>query len=341
MVSRLRGNDSKGGDDGKSSGGERESALMTRLTLSFMGTPEFACPALAALIDAGHHIAAVYSQPPRPAGRGQQEQPSPVQRLAEHYGLEVRTPAKLRNESEQAAFQALGLDAAVVVAYGLVLPKPILEAPRLGCLNIHASLLPRWRGAAPIQRAILAGDTETGVTIMQMDEGLDTGAILSQSRLEIEPEETAADLHDRLSLLGARMILTALEDLAAGRLEAKPQPADGVTYAAKLDRREARIDWRATASLLHRRLRAFTPWPGVWFEAKGERLRVTAAKPLAVATDAPPGTILPGSGEAPLAVACGEGTVLSLQELQRPGKKPTAAADFLRGYPLEAGLCLA
>jgi methionyl-tRNA formyltransferase len=314
---------------------------MTRLTLAFMGTPEFAGPALAALIDAGHKIVAVYSQPPRPAGRGQQEQPSPVQRLAEHHGLEVRTPAKLKSESEQAAFQALGLDAAVVVAYGLILPKPILEAPRLGCLNIHASLLPRWRGAAPIQRAILAGDTETGVTIMQMDEGLDTGAILSQSRIEIEPEETAADLHDRLSLLGARMILTALEDLAAGRLAAKPQPAAGVTYAAKLDRREARIDWREAAGLILRRLRAFTPWPGLWFEAKGERLRVLAAKPLSIPTGALPGTILSGSAVAPLTIACGEGTALSLEQLQRPGKKPITAADFLRGFPLEAGLCLA
>jgi methionyl-tRNA formyltransferase len=201
--------------------------------------------------------------------------------------------------------------------------------------------LPRWRGAAPIQRAILAGDTETGITIMQMDEGLDTGAILTQSRIAIEPEETAADLHDRLSLLGARMILAALEDLATGRLDAKPQPAEGVTYAAKLERREARIDWREAAPLIHRRLRAFTPWPGLWFEAKGERLRVTTAKPLSIATDAAPGTILPASADAPLAVACGEGTVLSLQELQRPGKKPIAAADFLRGYPLEAGLCLA
>jgi len=314
---------------------------MTRLTLAFMGTPEFACPALAALIDAGHRIAAVYSQPPRPAGRGQQEQPSPVQRLAEHHGLEVRTPAKLRSESEQAAFQALGLDAAVVVAYGLILPKPILEAPRLGCLNIHASLLPRWRGAAPIQRAILAGDAETGITIMQMDEGLDTGAILTQSRIEIEPEETAADLHDRLSLLGARMILAALEDLAAGRLAAKPQPAAGVTYAAKLERKEARIDWGEAASLIHRRWRAFTPWPGLWFEAKGERLRVTAARPLPISTEASPGTILSGSAAAPLTIACGEGTVLSLEGLQRPGKKPVAAADFLRGFPLEAGLCLA
>jgi methionyl-tRNA formyltransferase len=314
---------------------------MTRLTLTFMGTPEFACPALDALIAAGHRIAAVYSQPPRPAGRGQQEQPSPVQRLAEHHGLEVRTPAKLRSESELAAFRAMGLDAAVVVAYGLILPKPILEAPRLGCLNIHASLLPRWRGAAPIQRAILAGDAETGVTIMQMDEGLDTGAILTQDRVEIEPEDTAATLHDRLSLLGARMILEALEQRAAGRLEPRPQPAEGVTYAAKLERREARIDWREAAPLIHRRLRAFTPWPGLWFEAKGERLRVTAVRPLPISTDAFPGMILSGSAGAALPIACGEGTVLSLEQLQRPGKKPVTAADFLRGFPLDAGLRLA
>ncbi len=313
---------------------------MTPLKLAFMGTPDFACPALDALIAAGHQVAAVYSQPPRPAGRGQHEQPSPVQHLAEHHGLEVRTPARLKSESEQAAFQALGLDAAVVVAYGLILPKPILEAPRLGCLNIHASILPRWRGAAPIQRAILAGDEETGISIMQMDEGLDTGGVLMQARIEIERDETAATLHDRLSLLGARLILEALEGLAAGRLEARPQPAEGVTYAAKLERTEARIHWRETAPLLHRRLRAFTPWPGLWFEAKGERLRVIEARPLLVTTAAAPGTVLPGNLATALSVACGEGTVLSLEQLQRPGKKPVGAADFLRGFPLDAGMVL-
>jgi methionyl-tRNA formyltransferase len=313
---------------------------MIPLTLAFMGTPEFACPALDALIAAGHRIAAVYSQPPRPAGRGQHDQPSPVQRLAAHHGLEVRTPANLKGDAEQVAFRALGLDAAVVVAYGLLLPKPILDAPRLGCLNIHGSLLPRWRGAAPIQRAILAGDAATGITIMQMDQGLDTGAILTQSRIEIESEDTAATLHDRLSLLGARMILEALEGLAEGRLAPRPQPAEGVTYAAKLGRKEARIDWRESATLIHRRLRAFTPWPGLWFEAKGERLRVIAARPLPVVAGAAPGTILPGSAGAVLPVACGEGTALSLEQLQRPGKKPVSAADFLRGFPLDAGLRL-
>jgi methionyl-tRNA formyltransferase len=313
---------------------------MTRLTLAFMGTPDFACPALDALIVAGHKIAAVYSQPPRPAGRGQHDQPSPVQRLAEHHGLEVRTPARLKSLSEQAAFQALGIDAAVVVAYGLILPKPILEAPQRGCLNIHASLLPRWRGAAPIQRAILAGDAETGVTIMQMDEGLDTGAILTQSRIAIDSDDTAATLHNRLSLLGARMILDALERLTGGGLEARPQPSEGVTYAAKLDRREARVDWREPASLIHRRLRAFTPWPGLWFEAKGERLRVIAARPLPARTRAEPGSILTYVYGVALPVACGEGTVLSLEQLQRPGKKPMSAAGFLRGFPLDAGLVL-
>jgi methionyl-tRNA formyltransferase len=310
---------------------------MTPLTLAFMGTPEFACPALEALVEAGHRIAAVYSQPPRPAGRGQRDQPSPVQRLAEHHGLEVRTPASLKSESEQAAFRALGLDAAVVVAYGLILPPAVLTAPRRGCLNIHASLLPRWRGAAPIQRAILAGDAETGITIMQMDKGLDTGAILTQERSAIEPDDTAATLHDRLSLMGARLILEALDALAAGRLEAKPQPAEGVTYAAKLERQEARIDWREPASLIHRRLRAFTPWPGLWFEAKGERLRVLDMRPLPIGTGEAPGTILGPAGQAALAVACGEGTVLAVEQLQRPGKKPVAAADLLRGFPLEAG----
>jgi methionyl-tRNA formyltransferase len=312
---------------------------MSRLKLAFMGTPDFACPALEALIAAGHEIAAVYCQPPRPAGRGQRPRASPVQRLAERRGLPVRMPARLKNETEQAAFRTLGLDAAVVVAYGLILPEAVLEAPRLGCLNIHASLLPRWRGAAPIQRAILAGDAETGITIMQMDQGLDTGPILMQEAVPIGIADTAADLHDRLAALGARMIVAALAGLAAGKLVAQPQPADGATYAAKIDRAEARIDWRETAAMIERRLRAFTPWPGLWFEAKGERLRLVGAHllPDAPAGAVAPGTVLQPREGAPLAVACGEGTALALDSLQRAGRAARPAAEFLRGFALEPG----
>ncbi|MFZ5791537.1 MAG: methionyl-tRNA formyltransferase [Pseudomonadota bacterium] len=312
---------------------------MSRLRLAFMGTPDFACPALEALIAAGHEIAAVYCQPPRPAGRGQRPQASPVQRLAERRGLPLRMPTGLKDEAEQAAFRALGLDAAVVVAYGLILPKAVLEAPRLGCLNIHASLLPRWRGAAPIQRAILAGDAETGITIMQMDPGLDTGPILMQEAVPIGIADTAADLHDRLAALGARMIVATLAGLSAGKLVARPQPADGATYAAKLDRTEARIDWREPATLIERRLRAFTPWPGLWFEARGERLRLVGAHVLAGAPAAgsAPGTVLAPRDGAAFAVACGEGTALALDSLQRAGRGALPAADFLRGFALEPG----
>ncbi len=309
-----------------------------RLRLAFMGTPEFALPALDAVHRAGHEIAAVYSQPPRPAGRGQKPQASPVQRRAEALGLPVRTPTTLKAPAEQQAFAALGLDAAVVVAYGLLLPKPILAAPKLGCINIHASLLPRWRGAAPIQRAILAGDAETGVTIMQVDEGLDTGGILLQERLAIGPAETAAALHDRLAALGATLVLAALDGLGAGTLKSQPQPATGVTYAAKLDRAEARVDWREPAAVILRKLRAFTPWPGLWFEVKGERIRlVDAALAATAAGSTAPGTLL----DSVPTIVCGEGTGLVLRTLQRSGRATLPAAEFLRGFPLDPGVRLA
>lgn len=303
---------------------------MPRLRLAFMGSPDFAVPSLNALIEAGHEIAAVYTQPPRPAGRGQRPKPSPVQVAAEAHNLPVRTPVTLKDPAEQMAFAELGLDAAVVVAYGLILPRPVLEAPRLGCLNVHASLLPRWRGAAPIQRAILAGDRETGVTIMVMDEGLDTGPTLLAERIPIGPDETAATLHDRLAALGARLIVAALDGLATGRLQPVPQPAEGVTYAAKLTRAEGRLDWRRPASVLERQVRALAPWPGAWFEAGGDRIKVLAAEP--APGEGPPGRVLDDR----LTVACGEGA-LRLTRVQRAGKAPMGAAEFLRGFPLPAG----
>ncbi len=308
---------------------------MTRLRLAFLGTPDFAAASLASLIAAGHEIAAVYSQPPRPAGRGQRPRPSPVQLLAEAKGLPVAMPATLRDAETQSRFAALQLDAAVVVAYGLLLPRAILASPRLGCLNVHASLLPRWRGAAPIQRAILAGDRETGITIMQMDEGLDTGPILLVRKTEIGPRETGASLHDRLATLGAELILDALAGLATGHLAATPQPAEGVTYAAKLSRAEGRLDWREPAALLDRRVRALSPRPGAWCEVGGERVRILAAEAVPVPAGSAggrPGDIL----DQHLTVACGEGA-LRLLELQRAGKAGLPAAAFLRGFRLAAG----
>jgi methionyl-tRNA formyltransferase len=311
---------------------------VTRLRLAFMGTPDFAAMSLAALIDAGHDIAAVYSQPPRPAGRGQQPRPSAVQRLAEVHRLPVATPVNLRDPGEQARFAGLGLDAAVVAAYGLLLPRPILQAPRLGCLNIHASLLPRWRGAAPIQRAILAGDRKTGITIMQMDEGLDTGAILLQEAIEIGARETGAGLHDRLARLGAKLIVQALAELAQERLKPRPQPAEGAIYAAKLKREETRLDWRGRAEALDRQVRALATSPGAWCEIAGERVKVLEAE--AVATRAspehPPGEVL----DERLTIACGQGA-LRLLVLQRAGKTALPSEAFLRGFRLAPGMRIA
>ncbi|MBL8835960.1 MAG: methionyl-tRNA formyltransferase [Alphaproteobacteria bacterium] len=294
------------------------------MRIVFMGTPEFAQTALQALVAAGHEIVAVYSQPPKPAGRGLAEQKSPVQAWAEARGIPVRTPRRLRDEAAHRDFAALGADVGIVAAYGLILPKPILEAPRFGCLNIHASLLPRWRGAAPIQRALLAGDAESGVTIMQMDEGLDTGAMLLREAVAIDPGETGASLHDKLAALGARLIVAALRRLAAGDLPATPQPADGVTYAAKLTRDEGRLSWSEGAAALERKVRAFTPWPGAWFEAGGERIKVLAAQ--AMPGGGRPGTIV-GPG---LTVACANGA-LRLTRVQRAGRGAMDDEAFLRG----------
>jgi methionyl-tRNA formyltransferase len=293
------------------------------MRLAFLGSPDFAVPALRALHAAGHEIAAVYCQPPKPAGRGQKQTPCPVHRSALDLGLAVRTPPRLkRDAAEHAAFAALDLDVAVVAAYGLILPKAMLEVPRRGCLNIHASLLPRWRGAAPIQAAILAGDEQTGVTIMRMEEGLDTGPMLLAEATPIAPRETTATLHDRLAAIGARLILRALDE----NPPAIPQPAEGVTYAPKLTKADGVLDWRQPAAVLDRKVRALNPWPGTYFDANGETIRVLEAEPVPGA--ATPGTVLAGA-----AIACGEGA-LRLIRLQRPGRAPLPAEAVLRGFHL-------
>ena len=298
-----------------------------KLRLAFLGSPDFAVPALHALHAAGHSIAAVYAQPPRPAGRGQALRPSPVQAAAERLGLPVRTPARLRTDPPaQAAFAALSLDVAVVAAYGLILPPAMLAAPRRGCLNIHASLLPRWRGAAPIQAAILAGDPESGVTIMQMEAGLDTGPMLLREAVPITPHTTGAGLHDTLAELGARLILQALDTAPAP----VPQPADGATYAAKLERANARLDWTQAADALDRQVRAYDPWPGTFTTLAGEALKVLAAA--TADGDGPPGVTLDDR----LTVGCGRGA-LRLLRVQRPGRAAMDAAAFLRGHPVPAG----
>ncbi len=302
------------------------------MRLAFFGTPDFAAPALQALLDAGHEVARVYTQPPRPAGRGQKPRPSPVQDLATGHGLAVATPTSLKDKGVQQDFADLQLDAAVVVAYGLILPPAILDAPQYGCLNIHASLLPRWRGAAPIQRAILAGDDESGVTIMAMDEGLDTGPIIMAEQVAITDNTTGAMLHDALAAMGARLIVAALATIGEFGLQARPQPSQGITYASKLSRDEAEIDWRQPALTIARKIRAFTPWPGTWFDHQGQRFKLLAATPVAGAGDGEPGTVLEGT----IVVACGEGA-LRLDRLQRPGKAPMSAAELLRGYTLPPG----
>src|SRR6056297_4021085 len=292
----------------------------------FMGTPDFSVPVLDALVEAGHEVAAVYCQPPRPAGRGKKDRSSPVQARAEELGLPVRHPVSLKGAEEQAAFAAHKADVAVVVAYGLILPRAVLDAPRAGCLNIHASLLPRWRGAAPIQRAILAGDAETGVCIMRMEAGLDTGPVALREATPIGAEDDARTLHDRLAEIGARLIVQAMARLEAGTLETTPQPEAGVTYADKIDKAEARIDWTQPAEAVARQVRAFAPFPGAWCQAGEERLKLHRAR--AVAGTGAPGTVI-----GPFTVACGEGAV-AVTEAQREGRRPMPAAEILRGLDL-------
>ncbi|MBH0113603.1 methionyl-tRNA formyltransferase [Novosphingobium sp. YJ-S2-02] len=298
------------------------------MRIIFMGTPDFAVPALRALVEAGHEVVAAYSQPPRPGGRrGKELTPSPVHKAAEALGIEVRHPVSLKGADEQTAFAALEADIAVVAAYGLILPQAVLDAPRLGCLNIHASILPRWRGAAPIQRAILAGDPTTGVTIMQMEAGLDTGPMLATLRTVIE-DKTAGALTEELADKGAQLMVGTLRDLAVHR--AVTQPEDGVTYAKKIDKAEARIDWSASAEQIERQVRAFAPVPGAFFELDGERYKVRAAK--IAQGSGEPGTTLDDA----LTVACGT-DALAITRIQRAGKPEMATADLLRGRAIPVG----
>ena len=305
---------------------------MAALRLVFMGTPDFAVPALGALIEAGHEVVRVYTQPARPAGRGRKTRPSPVQAFAEGSGIEVLAPRSLSDDEVQRDFAALDADAGVVSAYGLILPKPILDAPRLGCLNIHASLLPRWRGAAPIQRAIMAGDAETGVTIMQMDEGLDTGPMLLTEAIGIDAGTTADALHDRLSEIGARLIVDALDGLAEGRIRPMKQPAEGATYADKITPEDGRLDWRRPAAELECLVRALSPRPGAWLVHAGERIRVLVAEVGDAPADAFPGRVLDDR----LTIACGSGA-LRCTRVQRQGKSAMDAGAFLRGFAIAPG----
>ncbi len=298
------------------------------LRLVFMGTPDFAVPTLTELIIGPHEIVCVYTQPPRPKGRGLTQEKSPVHLLAERHGLDVRTPASLRSAEEQAAFAALAPDAVVVVAYGLLLPRAVLNAPRLGCFNLHGSLLPRWRGAAPIQRAIMAGDTQTGVMVMRMDEGLDTGAVLMREQVPVA-RKTYGELHDELKQIGASLMARALAAMEAGRVSETPQPAEGVTYAKKIDHAETRIDWSQPARAVDCLIRGLSSRPGAWFEHRGERIKILFGEP--VQGSGAPGEILEG-----MVIACGEGALKPVV-VQRAGRAKTSWESFLRGFPLQVG----
>ena len=300
------------------------------MRIVFMGTPDFAVPTLTALHEAGHEVVAVYTQPPRPAGRGKQLQPSPVHRAATALGIEVRYPQGLRDIEAQADFLALEPEVAIVVAYGLILPQPILDGPANGCLNVHASLLPRWRGAAPIQRAILAGDHVTGVTIMRMERGLDTGPMLATARVPIE-DKTSGELHAELAEIGARLMVDTLAQL--DQLRAEPQPELGATYAAKIDKAESRVDWSKPAELIEREVRAFAPFPGSWLELDGERIKLLKARVIGV--NGAPGTVL----DEAFTVACGDAAIRP-QVVQRAGKPAMSAEEFLRGKAVPVGLVL-
>ncbi len=304
------------------------------LRIAFMGTPEFSVPVLAEILAAGHEVVAVYSQPPRPAGRGMAETKSPVHAFAAASGIPVLTPKSLKSPEAQTAFAAHSADVAVVVAYGLILPQPVLDAPRFGCLNLHASALPRWRGAAPIQRAIMAGDAATAIMIMRMEAGLDTGPVCLAEQVPIDPDMTAGALHDTLKQCGASLMVRALAALERGSLTSTPQSSDGITYAAKIDKAEARIDFTHDARAVHNHIRGLSPFPGAWFEAgpatKRERIKVLRSQCATAAGQ--PGTVLDDQ----LTIACGNGAV-RLLEVQRAGKKPMTAAELLRGFALPPG----
>jgi methionyl-tRNA formyltransferase len=307
------------------------------MRLAFLGTPDFAVPSLAELIAAGHEIAAVYSQPPAPRGRGQALRPSPVQAFAQTNGLVTRTPVSMRDPAEVEAFAALDLDAAVVVAFGQILPAAVLEAPRLGAFNLHASLLPRWRGAAPIQRAIMAGDAVTGVQVMRMTEGLDEGPILLSETVRIDALETAGSLYERLAPIGAHLLPRALAALERGALRETAQAADGVTYAKKIRPSEARIDWTKSAGLVDRRIRGLSPAPGAWFECRADDrlIRIKALLSTVDEGQGAPGQVLDDR----LLIACGKGAVRILRA-QREGRSAQGVDDFLRGFPISAGVGL-
>jgi methionyl-tRNA formyltransferase len=312
------------------------------LRIIFMGTPDFSVPTLMALAKAGHEIVAVYSQPPRPAGRrGLELVKSPVHQKAEELGIAVFTPVNFRNEADRDAFRALKADVAVVVAYGLLLPEAILSGTRLGCYNGHASLLPRWRGAAPIQRAIMAGDTETGMMVMKMDKGLDTGPVALTARVAIGETMTAGELHDALMQAGGALMVGAMAKLEAGDLPLTEQAQAGVLYAAKIDKAETRIDFSRLATDVHNHIRGLSPFPGAWFElsiaGKPERVKVLASERVDEPSAKPAGTVLDDR----LTIACGDGASVRLVRLQKAGGKPLDAADFLRGTPVPAGQVLA
>ena len=302
------------------------------MRIIFMGTPDFAVPTLTEIVANGHEVVAVYTRAPKPAGRGQAERKSPVHEAAEGFGIPVFTPKSLRGEAEQIVFASHGAELAVVVAYGLILPKPILDAPELGCLNLHGSLLPRWRGAAPIQRAVMAGDARTGVMVMQMDEGLDTGPVALVDEMPIGPDMTAGELHDRMMLVGADLMVRALAALERGSLAFTPQSAEGVTYAHKIDKAEARIDWNRPARDVHNQIRGLSPFPGAWFElaVNGAPVRVKVLRSSLVAGSGAPGERI-GEG---LTVACAEGAV-RLTRVQRQGKDAMDDLAFLRGTPVD------
>lgn len=303
------------------------------MRLVFMGTPDFAVPTLMEIAGRGHEIVAVYTRAPKPKGRGMDMQETPVARAAHGLGIPVLTPVSLKTPEAQAAFAAHGAEAAVVIAYGMILPKPVLDAPQLGCFNVHASILPRWRGAAPIARAIMAGDTESGVTIMKMDEGLDTGAMALAGRVPIGVNMTAGELHDELARLGADLMARALGALERGTLTLTPQPEAGVTYAAKLTNAETRIDWSKPARAVHDHIRGLSPFPGAWFDLDGTRVKVLRSAIASVA--GAPGTAL----DEKLTIACGDGSV-QLLHVQKAGKQPMSAEDFLRGNPVTPGTLL-